>query len=633
MRTAIVLAVITLAPGAMLWAADGAVVAPQQGATAAPVTSDVVLSGDAITIPKMMSYQGRLTDASGVPVADGNYSVAFRLYTEPSGGSPFWSETQSVATRGGLFSILLGSVTPIGTAPNAGAAYLGMSVESSVEMVPRLRIAGTHASPSEEVGTSYVPPGGTDVDDAWVRIGSDSVLYTIHRLGIVRGESNNVLYGIYGYTQTIFGSSCTTGASGANVGNISIGGGYGNRAWAPFTAVCGGISNKAGNEATDTSAIVVGGSGNQANAKFAYIAGGRYNRATGTYAAIGGGYSNSAIGANSTVAGGRNNDAGNSTDDTATTVCGGTGNRTTNQSAFIGAGEGNTADGWCSVVAAGLENHASGCRSAVLGGHGNVASGFKSVVCGGYLNTASDRWATVGGGVENTASDSFATVGGGRSNTASVDYATVCGGYSCSAGHSFSAAFTQSHTIAANQVRAASFSTGSEAFSVDHPAAPLSKILNQYAVGSPELVLLYRGIATIGPDGRAEVRLPDYFDQMNRNPMVQVSGVGTSDVYVADKVSGNHFVIGGKPGTEVYWTVTGERKDLAADLARIFTPVEQEKTGDLSGHSLDDDALSGYMDGLQKLGLSGQYSFRTADGRATYEKTKQQIGEVTSRQE
>ena len=185
MRTAIVLAMVMLAPGAMLWAADDAVVAPQQGAKVAPVTSKVVSSNDAITIPQMMSYQGRLTDASGVPVSDGNYTVAFRLYTEQAGGNPFWTETQSVTTRDGLFSVLLGSVTPIGTVPATGAAYLGMSVENSTEMAPRLRIAGTYSSPGKQAGTSFVPPGGTDADYDWVRASPpDSVLYTIHRLGI-----------------------------------------------------------------------------------------------------------------------------------------------------------------------------------------------------------------------------------------------------------------------------------------------------------------------------------------------------------------------------------------------------------------------------------------------------------------
>ncbi len=100
----------------------------------------VTFATDNITIPRLLSYQGRLTDTLGVPVADTLYSVRFRLYSQPSGGTQFWEETQSVRTRAGLFSVLLGSVTPIGTVPDAGAVYLGMAVNGA-ELAPRLRIA------------------------------------------------------------------------------------------------------------------------------------------------------------------------------------------------------------------------------------------------------------------------------------------------------------------------------------------------------------------------------------------------------------------------------------------------------------------------------------------------------------
>jgi uncharacterized protein YjbI with pentapeptide repeats len=110
-------------------------------AATTPLANGVVSSAEAITIPQMMSYQGKLTDTFDIPVADTTYSVTFRLYDVPSGGSPSWNETQTVRTRGGLFSTLLGSVTPIGSVPDAGAAYLAMSVSGGAELTPRLRIA------------------------------------------------------------------------------------------------------------------------------------------------------------------------------------------------------------------------------------------------------------------------------------------------------------------------------------------------------------------------------------------------------------------------------------------------------------------------------------------------------------
>jgi hypothetical protein len=46
---------------------------------------------DAAT-PKLMSYQGRATDASGNPVTDGPHTVAFDMYNNATAGSRLWGE-------------------------------------------------------------------------------------------------------------------------------------------------------------------------------------------------------------------------------------------------------------------------------------------------------------------------------------------------------------------------------------------------------------------------------------------------------------------------------------------------------------------------------------------------------------
>ncbi|MGC9111564.1 MAG: hypothetical protein ACP5JB_06880, partial [candidate division WOR-3 bacterium] len=53
--------------------ADVAAVSPLSGGAALPVTVNSLTATDAITIPRMLSYQGRLTDTLGNPVPDGNY--------------------------------------------------------------------------------------------------------------------------------------------------------------------------------------------------------------------------------------------------------------------------------------------------------------------------------------------------------------------------------------------------------------------------------------------------------------------------------------------------------------------------------------------------------------------------------
>jgi hypothetical protein len=93
---------------------------------------------------------------------------------------------------------------------------------------------------------------------------------------------------------------------------------------------------------------------------------------------------------------------------------------------------------------------------------------------------------------------------------------------------------------------------------------------------------------------------------------------------VAEKILENKFTIGGKPHTEVYWQVTAERTDIHAEIARIQTPVEQQKTGDLIGHSLDDDALIGIYERLQKE-KPGVFTFKTNEGRQVHEQAKQSV--------
>lgn len=66
------------------------------------------------TVPKLMSYQGRVTDSAGVAIgstAAVNRAVAFRLYSVSSGGTASYNETQTVTISGGEFSVLIGNGT------------------------------------------------------------------------------------------------------------------------------------------------------------------------------------------------------------------------------------------------------------------------------------------------------------------------------------------------------------------------------------------------------------------------------------------------------------------------------------------------------------------------------------------
>jgi hypothetical protein len=70
--------------------------------------------------------------------------MQFSLYTSGQGGSPIWSETQQVVISGGIFSTMLGKLTPItASTVSVNELWLGVKVGTDPEMTPRQRIGST----------------------------------------------------------------------------------------------------------------------------------------------------------------------------------------------------------------------------------------------------------------------------------------------------------------------------------------------------------------------------------------------------------------------------------------------------------------------------------------------------------
>jgi hypothetical protein len=106
------------------------------------VLSMVLLSTAALAdAPGLINYQGTLTDSSGTAL-DTTVSITFTIYSDSTGGSKIWNETQSaVVVSNGLFNVLLGSVNTIqDTIFNAVSRWLGVKVGGDPEIEPRKRI-------------------------------------------------------------------------------------------------------------------------------------------------------------------------------------------------------------------------------------------------------------------------------------------------------------------------------------------------------------------------------------------------------------------------------------------------------------------------------------------------------------
>jgi hypothetical protein len=97
---------------------------------------------------------------------------------------------------------------------------------------------------------------------------------------------------------------------------------------------------------------------------------------------------------------------------------------------------------------------------------------------------------------------------------------------------------------------------------------------------------VYSGTVTTNSDGVARVRLPAYFEALNRDFRYQLTVIGAfARAMVSEEIKGNEFAIRTDPGrVKVCWQVTGVRKDAWAEANRI--PVEEAKAGAERGRYL-----------------------------------------------
>ncbi len=107
-------------------------------------------------VPASMNYQGTLTDNNGTPLAataPENRNVEFRIYSQASGGTPLWGESQTVTVFKGYFSVVLGNGTAVGGVPSGPASfaavfanattadlYFGITPQAGVEFAPRQKM-------------------------------------------------------------------------------------------------------------------------------------------------------------------------------------------------------------------------------------------------------------------------------------------------------------------------------------------------------------------------------------------------------------------------------------------------------------------------------------------------------------
>ena len=210
-------------------------------------------------VPHLINYQGRLTDAGGDPVTDGEYVVQFTIWSDSTSTSPTdreWiSPNCTLLVVNGLFNWQLGSNEnlPPWTIANNAELWLGIQVEGDPEIMPRTRLCSAPYAYKawKAVYAGYADSAGTLVTGGaaggWVDDGN-----------VIRLEASSDSVGIGtntpGEKLDVAGTTQTTAfkmPTGASDGHVLTSDASGNGTWQAPTPTLPIIRTGAANGTTN----------------------------------------------------------------------------------------------------------------------------------------------------------------------------------------------------------------------------------------------------------------------------------------------------------------------------------------------------------------------------------------------
>jgi hypothetical protein len=119
----------------------------------------ILATGCSGILAPSMSYQGRLTDASGTPL-NGTVDITIRLYHSDTGGTPFYTEpVEDVTVTDGLFDIVFGpsSLGTLGADDLTRAIWMEVEIDDgthSETLTPRQRLLAAPYAMTLMAGTT-----------------------------------------------------------------------------------------------------------------------------------------------------------------------------------------------------------------------------------------------------------------------------------------------------------------------------------------------------------------------------------------------------------------------------------------------------------------------------------------------
>jgi hypothetical protein len=211
------------------------------GQNASELSGQIRSLGLSKSVPGQLNYQGCLADAVDSSAVNSTLEMTFRLYDSESKGAELWSEIHpAVEVQGGLFQVLLGSITAF---PGGlfGSSELWLQTEVGPEVLaPRkLLVSVAYSQMSENADHAATADWATDTQhavhadtadvcpglSAWI-VDGDNVYRTVGQVGIGTDSPSFTLDvdGTVGATSFYGDGSNLTGISGSADADWTISG-------------------------------------------------------------------------------------------------------------------------------------------------------------------------------------------------------------------------------------------------------------------------------------------------------------------------------------------------------------------------------------------------------------------------
>src|SRR5580692_3106487 len=498
------------------------------------ISSVVSLSAQQVVVPPMVKFSGVLNGASSKPMT-GTVGITFSLYKEAQGGAALWVETQNVTLdKTGHYTALLGSTTsqglPAALFASGEARWLSVQAQGQAEQPRTVLMSVPYALKALDAETiGGLPPS------AFVKAAAPG-----------GASSANLNASGAAITGTGTANHITKWLSPTKLGNSNIFDGSAGRVGIATTAP-GATLDVNGTAVIRSNATVDGSLGAGPITATSSSSGG-----TGIFANAG-----SSGGSNGVIAEGATGVAAYTTVAGSIAVFGNGGN-STGSNGVVGYGATGVAGN--STITGSYGTYGSG-STGVWGNSTGTGANIGVLGLGATgVSGSGDTWGVLG------ESSSANGSGGGFGNSSTGDALFT---YNQSGG--YAAFFDGDVDVDGNLSKAGG------SFKIDDPLDPANKYLYHSFVESPDMMNIYNGNANTDEQGSAVVRLPEWFETLNRDFRYQLTVIGQfAQAIVASKVANHQFAIKtDKPNVEVSWQVTGIRQDAWANAHRI--PVEVEK--------------------------------------------------------